>query len=245
MIRTLLIDDESSCIHILKEHFKTLPNYEIVGCARTFNEAVELTEREKPELVFLDIGLGDDSGFDYLERFKGGNLCVVITTAYPEHSLRAIKLSALDFLLKPFTRADFKEVISKFETDSKQFYKKRIEVLLNNMKNPAHMKINILVNDGIIFIDVKDIVRCQASGSYTEIYLDLKRKHLVSSPLKVYEEQLEPSDFFRVHRSHLINLHKVDKYLNAGFVIMEDGSEVEVSTRRKADFLRRLGNLEG
>ncbi|HEA29771.1 MAG TPA: response regulator transcription factor [Leeuwenhoekiella sp.] len=243
MTRILLIDDEPSCLHILKEHFKILPNYKIVGCAATFDEAVNLTVKELPELVFLDIELGDNSGFDYLEQFKNAGFSVVITTAYLEHSLRAIKLSALGFLLKPFTTADFSEVLHKYETESKQLNGKRIEVLLNNIKHPGHMKINILVNDGIIFIDVKDIVRCQASGSYTEIYLDIKKRHIVSSPLKVYEEQLEPSGFYRVHRSHLINLHKIDKFLNTGFAIMKDGSEVEVATRRKAEFLRRLGAL--
>ncbi|MGB3774728.1 MAG: LytTR family DNA-binding domain-containing protein [Leeuwenhoekiella sp.] len=243
MTKVLLIDDELNCLKIFNGYFSKLSNYEVVGSATCYDEAVKLTMAEEPDLVFLDINLGSKSGFEYLEQFKDSGFWVVVTTAHLEHSIRAFKLSALDFLLKPFTKAQFDEVIEKFEADSERLHSKRIEVFLNNLRNPSKMKINVTVKEGTLFIDVRDVVRCQASGSYTEIYTDLKKKYLVSNPLKFYHDQLEPSGFFRVHRSHLINLHKCNKYLNSGFAVMSDGSKVEVSTRKKNGFMRCLENL--
>ena len=241
MNKVLIIDDEQDCIDLLKNHITFHKAYGVIAAVRSIKEATTLTRKHRPDLVFLDIHLGSSSGFEYLELFRDSDSCIVVTTAYAEHELQALRLSALGFLCKPFTKDEFAQVLHKFETDPKYVYKKRIEVLLNNINHPDQMKINIPVPDGILYVKLKDIIRLQTHYGETDIYLTNGEKYSVTKKLKDYDENLSSLGFCRTHRSHLVNLIKVVKYHNTGYAEMEDGELVEVSTRRKPDFLGRLG----
>ena len=242
-IKTVIVDDEPKNIRILRKLIEDYcPQLRITGEAGDVQAAYSLIQELKPSLVLLDIQMPFGNAFDLLDKLMPINFEVVFITAYDNYSIKAIKYSALDYLLKP---VDIKELQLAAEKAAEKIADKRINeqvaVLLANIKNPLHnlQKIAIPTIEGLVFVQVDDIIRFEASGSYTNIFTIKKETIVASKNIKEYEELLPPAGFFRIHHSHLININRIIKYNKGrgGTVTMEDGAEIEVASRRRSDFL--------
>ncbi|WP_040253571.1 LytR/AlgR family response regulator transcription factor [Psychroserpens mesophilus] len=242
MIKTLIIDDEQHCIDRVKKLINNhTDNLQIVGTSSTVDDALKKTIALNPDLVFLDIEIHDKTGFDYLEQLGEFDFNLIFTTAFNNYAIKAFKYSAMDYLLKPIDSDDFIGAIKRLNkrisaTDTES----QIKLLLNNLKKEDHKKtIRIPTLDGFEIVEIGDIIHCQAETSYTHIFTTQK-KHMVSKRLKFYEDLLKDAHFFRIHNSHLVNINHVKKYTKGkgGYVTMSNNSTIDVSTRKKEEFLK-------
>lgn len=218
----------------------------MIGDANNTNEGKELIQQTKPELVFLDIEMPYGNGFDLLNKLMPVDFEVIFVTAFDKYMLQALKYSALDFLLKPVNIEELKNAVKNAEIRiRKNSVNQQLSILLDNFKKQESglKKIAIPTADGFDFILIEDIIRCEAQGAYTKIHITNSKKILVSRPLKDYENLLPEDIFFRIHNSHLINLNFIKKYNRGrgGMVELDDGSVLEVASRRKDEFLKRFG----
>jgi two-component system LytT family response regulator len=218
----------------------------LIGDANNTNEGKELIQQTKPELVFLDIEMPYGNGFDLLNKLMPVDFEVIFVTAFDKYMLQALKYSALDFLLKPVNIEELKNAVKNAEIRiRKNSVNQQLSILLDNFKKQESglKKIAIPTADGFDFILIEDIIRCEAQGAYTKIHITNSKKILVSRPLKDYENLLPEDIFFRIHNSHLINLNFIKKYNRGrgGMVELDDGSVLEVASRRKDEFLKRFG----
>ncbi|HLG04301.1 MAG TPA: LytTR family DNA-binding domain-containing protein [Bacteroidia bacterium] len=252
MITAVIIEDEKKSSEVLEVLIKAnCPDVSIVGVAESVAEGEALIRDEKPQLIFLDIEMADGSGFDLLERVPNTGFDVIFTTASDAHALRAIKYSAIDYLLKPIDAEELKTAVDKIRakqsaaTDNSNL--ENLKFLLQNFRKPneQYSKITLPTGNAYEIVNVKDIIRCEADGSYTSFFLENKKKLLVSASLKHYEDLLPPGDFIRVHHHHLVNMSHVVRYLKAdgGYAVMSDGTQIEISRRKKDAFLQRLNKL--
>ncbi len=237
MLRAVIIDDESSGISALELLIsKHVEEIKIVATTTNAIEGISLIENYKPEIVFLDISMPEINGFTLLKQLKYSDFNLIFTTAHEEYAIQAIKHDACDYLLKPIDVNELKACIAKILKGKKPNSQDKISFSAT---------IPLAVKDGIIFIKASDIIRLEASGSYTTFYLDNKIKQIASKSLKEYEQQLNPALFYRCHNSHLINLDKVVKFIsNNGFLAqMTDGSTAEIARKNKDQFLELLKNI--
>jgi len=247
MIRAIIIDDEQHCIDRLLKLVETYSrgNIELLGAFHSVEEGLKAINQLKPQLVFLDVEINDKTGFDLLQQLSEINFEVIFTTAYDKYAVKAFKFSAIDYLLKPVDADDLNSAIIKFtEKFSQKDITQKFDALFHNLKNiqSASKKICVPVLSGFVFIQTSDIIRCQSEINYTTLFLKDKQKLLVAKTLKEFEEMLSDYNFYRVHNSHLVNLAYIKSYNKGkgGSVTMDDGSEIEVSTRRKDEFLKKL-----
>lgn len=247
MIQAIIVDDEPHCIEYLSGLLcdEFAGKIELTGTAQTVNEGIKQISALQPDLVFLDVQIGDKTGFDLLRQLSEINFEVIFTTAYEKYAIQAIKFSALDYLLKPIDKEDMQIAINKlFGEISKKITAARLDTLLYNLerKNSGIKRIIVPTNNGFEFLNIADIIRCESHINYTTIFLNENKKLLVAKTLKEFEEMLAEHHFFRIHNSHLVNLSCVKSYHKGkgGSVILSDGTEIEVSTRRKDDFLKEL-----
>lgn len=246
MIRTLIIEDEQKSMDMLAGIIqKNCPDLTIAGLARNVKEGVELIETLKPELVFLDISMPDGSGFDLLEKVSGHKFELIFATASDQHAIKAIKYSACDYLLKPIDIEELKEAVNKVVQKKRASPNmENLQFLIQHLKKADEnfQKITLPTGNAYEIVNIKDIVRCEADGSYTTFYLADKRKLMISVGLKHYEELLPEGDFIRVHHHHLINMNHVVRFLkeDGGYAIMSDGSKIEISRRKKETFMEKL-----
>lgn len=241
-ISCIIVDDELDACKILKGLItKYIPNVKILDIAHNVDSAIEKIKLHKPDLVFLDIEMPNGNGFTLIEKIQNIDFEIIFATAFDQYALQAIKYSALDYLLKPYDLRELKIAISKvFEKKHYSFNQKRIEVLLENIGGAGSVvKIALPTHEGFIFINIHNIVRAHSDGNYSIIYLFNGEKHVISKSLGEIEELLPNDSFFRIHRSSIINLSYVSKYIKTEGqqVFMEDGSKLDVSHRRKDDFL--------
>ena len=249
MIKAIIVDDEKkfsdSLNKMIHEHFKD--KIQVVASCKNVKDAVHAIKLHHPDLVFLDVEMPPGNGFQVLEQVEDKTFEVIFTTAFDQYAIKAIRFSALDFLLKPFGAGELSEALKRYEIKIlKQQSQKQYETLLYNLKNvsdPAK-KIALPTLNGFNVVSLAEIVRCKSDNNYTDFYFTNKTQTLVSKPLKDFEELLEEHRFFRVHQSHLINLHHVKSYSKGegGTVKMSDGSEIEVSRRKKDEFLSYMLN---
>ena len=248
MIKAIIIDDEEHCIERLKNLIENnfSGDIEIIGKFSTIDDGVRAIKWLKPEVVFLDVQVdGDNTGFDLLKQLDKINFDVIFITAFEKYAVQAFKFSAIDYLLKPVDKDDLELAIKKLkEKHSSNQTAGKFDVLFHNLKNlqGSSKRICVPVINGLVVVQVSDIIRCESNVNYTSLYLKDKQKLTVAKTLKEFEEMLSDYDFFRVHNSHLINLSYVKSYNKGkgGFVIMKDNSSIEVSTRRKDEFLKKL-----
>ncbi|GAA3924352.1 response regulator [Chitinophaga oryziterrae] len=247
-IRAIIVDDEQHCIEALHTMLqKKCPEVTVVGSVNSVKDAKDMISELQPDVVFLDVEMPHQNGFELLKLFDKINFDVIFTTAYEQYALKAIKFNALDYLLKPFSVKELQDAIQKCvgrrNGPAGETQHSPIEVFLQNMKtlHQTHKKIALPTINGLVFMPVQNIVRCESTGNYTRIFFTDKKNLMVSRPLKEFEELLTDVDFFRVHNSHLINLQQMQSYIQGegGFALMSDGTQVEVSRRRKADFLKK------
>lgn len=247
MLTCVIVDDEAKNIRVLKAMIDEFcPDVEIVGKAADAQEAEEVIEKTSPDLVLLDIEMPHGNAFDLLDRLMPVSFEVVFITAFNEYSLRAFKYSALDFILKPVEIEELRRAIQKAAGMLKlKQSNQRLNNLLDNLQQPDPIlhKLALPDKDGLIFVPIDQIVRCEASKGYTFLHLKNGVKHLSSRNIKEYEDMLPAKHFLRVHNSHIINLQCVKKYKRGrgGEIEMDDNALIEVATRRKNDFLKRFG----
>jgi len=249
MIQAIIVDDEQHCIdrlaNIITEQHKN--KIEIVGTFLSVEEGISAIEILNPALLFLDVQIGERSGFDLLKHFSTINFKVIFTTAYDKFAIQAIKFSAIDYLLKPIDADELKTALDKVtEGISLHDMRSMIEVLSKNMTSSSKQKtITIPSGNELVFLSTDDIIRCHSDINYTTIFKKDKQKLVVAKTLKEFEEMLVEHNFFRIHNSDLINLSCIKSYNKGkgGSVILDDGTELEVSTRRKEDFLKRMAEM--
>lgn len=248
MIKAVIIDDEKNSREVLKSLLeKNFPQVNITGVAEGVESGYELIKEQSPNVVFLDIKMGDGTGFDLLEKLRDKKLKIIFTTAYDKFALKAIKFSALDYLMKPIDLDELKTAIEKIEAEKNNLPdNEQLRFLLESFKKADNFsKITLPAGNAYEVVNISDIVRCEAEGSYTKFVLAGKRNILVSSSLKHYEELLPEKDFFRIHHHHLININHVQKVLkeDGGYVVLSDGSKLEISRRKKDAFMQRFNKM--
>ncbi|MCU0436215.1 MAG: LytTR family DNA-binding domain-containing protein [Bacteroidia bacterium] len=234
MYRAIIIDDEKAGIEslmILAARYAR--DIKIVATTRYPEEAAGLIEDYDPDIVFLDVRMPKMTGFDLLAQLPSRDFKLVFTTAYSEYAIQAIRNQAFDYLLKPISDDMFCEFIASLGDKQDKPH------AADDNRRKA---IEIAMKDGIQFLPQPDIIRLEASRSYTEIFMDNGVRHIASRPLKDFENRLDTSLFFRCHKSHIVNLHKVKKFVTQDgfFLLMTDGSLPEVSRVIKDDLLARL-----
>lgn len=244
IIKIVLVDDDKTSILTLKTLLtNNFHNMDIVGTAYSVSEAVPLIDTVKPELVFLDINMPDGEGFDVIERVTFKQFRVIFITAYDKYAVRAFEFSALHYLVKPITYEMLDSAISRFKDLKIEEINNRLNVLRDNLRT-KNEKIIIPSTDGLNVVRLADIVRLEASDVYTLFYMTNGQRFVASKPLNNYEKILVDLPFSRIHSKHLINLMFIKRYVKGkgGSVILEDNTEVEVSVRKKADFIEKLKN---
>jgi two-component system LytT family response regulator len=249
MIKTIIIEDEARSREMLLSMLRThFADVEVLAVCSNIEEGKAAIEGLRPDLVLSDIELGEQQAFDMLLKLNNINFEIIFTTAHEHYAIKAIKFSALDYLLKPFSVEDLTEAIDHYrqKKDRKQS-SLQLQSLFHNLKHieKDSKKIVLPTQSGYEIISVKEIIRCKADINYTTFYLLNGSKMVVSKTLKEFEDLLNDYDFIRVHNSHLINLHHIKNYTRGegGVVTMTDGTEVDVSRRKKDEFLKRLAAL--
>jgi two-component system LytT family response regulator len=249
MIRTIIIEDEERSRILLMDMLReSFPNIEVIAACKNNHEAKMAIENLQPELVLSDVELGKESVFEMLQQLSEINFEIIFTTGFNKYAIQAIKFSALDYLLKPFAEEDLSAAINHYQQkQNKKQSAQQFDALFHNLKNfqKDSKKIALPTANGLTVFPLNEIVYCQAEINYTNFFLLSRNKILGTKTLKEYEELLNDYDFIRVHKSHLINLHHVKNYLRGegGTVIMSNGASVEVSRRKKEEFLKRLEML--
>ena len=249
MIRAIIIDDESAMQEVnsqlLAEYF---PNIKHVGTANSITSGINLIQKENPDLVLLDIQLTDGSGFQLLQKLPSYDFKVVFITAFDSYALKAIKFSAIDYILKPVNEIEFQQAIQRAVDliKSKEHTESQVNVLIDSLKKENQSKKLVLrTSDSIHVVDISDIHFCKSDNSYTTFYFEGGEKILVSKSLKDYEGLLKEYGFFRPHQSYLVNLNhikKVDK-TDHGFIIMKNKKEIPISTRQMKNLINLLDSL--
>lgn len=246
MIKTLIIEDEQKSREMLVAMLeKNCEFINVIGAAKNVKEGVELIKQFKPELVFLDISMPDGTGFDLLEQVQGHKFELIFATASDQHAIRAIKYSACDYLLKPIDVEELKLAVDKVAQKKNAIPNmENLNFLIQQLKksDDNFQKITLPTGNAFEVVSIKDIIRCEADGSYTTFFLADKRKLLVSFGLKHYEDLLPESDFIRIHHHHLINMNHVLRFLkeDGGYAVMSDNSKLEISRRKKDAFMEKL-----
>jgi two-component system LytT family response regulator len=241
MVKAIIVDDDKSCITTLEKLLdKFCPTVALVGYANTIKEAVELVSNKKPDLIFLDVELNGETGFDLLKQISTDSIRIIFTTAHEKYAFKAIKSSALEYLLKPVDQAELMNAVAKFEKQKKGSDQKQVDVLLSNIGKgeKAFDKIIIPGNDSHTFLNTNEIVCCEADMNYTNVFTAKGEKIVSTKNLKEFEEALDPTVFFRCHKSWLINLHCIKKFLKTDSrVLMQNDMLIDISVRKKDEFL--------
>jgi len=197
-----------------------------------------------PQIVFLDIEMPGMNGFEMLEKLPAIDFEIIFTTSYDQYAIKAIRFSALDYLLKPIDREELQKAVQKVIERSHHPFPQQLEILLQKIHQPisSAQKIALPSMEGLQMIDVNSIISCASDSNYTIFFIRNKKKIVVSRTLKEIEEMLEEYPFLRVHNSYLINLNEIDKYIKGegGYLVMSDGSNIDVSRSKKETLLNKL-----
>lgn len=244
MLRSVIIDDEAANREVLEIMLQDYPDdIQVVASCNGPKTGMMAIIQHKPDLVFLDIEMPGMTGFDLLEMLGDTKIGVVFVTAHNHYALQAIQFSALDYLLKPVNPGQLKAALEKAKTRlTESNYAQQYKTFIENarVQQGDSKTMALPTQEGLVFVKINEILRCESNGNYTSIHLLNKMQYLVSRTLKEFDKLLEGMNFFRVHHSHLINLDHIKRYVKGegGYVIMADDSMVEVARSRKADFLQ-------
>jgi len=242
-MRVIIVDDEI----LVAENLKLLlnrycPDVEIEGIAHSAKDAEGLIQDKRPDVIFLDVEMPHGNGFDLLKKIEHLDFGVIFVTAFDHYAIRAIKYSAIDYLLKPIDVNDLLAAVKKAELQLKnKSINQGLNLLLHNLAQPAAklQKLTLPTMDGMMFVNLDDILYCKSDGNYTSFYLLNGQVPMVTRQIGTYEDLLPEPLFCRVHRQYIINVNRVSKYIKGrgGYVVMSDGKIIDVSARKKEDFL--------
>ncbi|MCC6410401.1 MAG: response regulator transcription factor [Saprospiraceae bacterium] len=243
MLNTLLIDDNADSA----EKLEFLITKYCAGSVRLLTKAtsgqdgIAAIAAHKPDLVFLDIELSDMTGFELLERVENVDFQVVFTTAHEQYAIKAIRYSAVDYLQKPIGREELLAAVARAENNPAQILKEQVLLMAQHARTKSLLpeKIALTTSEGLTFVKIAEIIRCESDRMYTVVVLKGGEKLMVSKPMGQLEEILEGNSFFRVHNSHLINMNHIRQFVRSdgGYVVMDDNTTVSVARNRKDDFL--------
>jgi two-component system, LytTR family, response regulator len=245
MIKTIIIDDELHCLEslslLLKDH---CPEVQLIEQCHSAKKGLEAIEKFKPELVFLDIEMPVMNGFELLEQFSTIFFPVIFTTSYDKYAIKAIHVNALDYLLKPIDPKELVKAVKKVQEESHLPLAEQFKMLLNQIRGRGGFsKIAVPTAEGFELIYAEQVTYCEANDNYTHFFLKNKTKIIACRSLKEIEEQLQEFSFFvRVHNSYLVNLNEVIRYVRGegGYLVMTDGTSVNVSRSRKEALLKHF-----
>lgn len=246
MIKAILIDDEAKARRILEALLKEYcTDVEIVATAADVPSGVIAINQHKPDVLFLDVEMPGYTGFQLLDFFRDIDFDIVFTTAHSDYAVQAFRVSAIDFLLKPIQISELIAAVDKVKAKQGQ-NKERLSVLKENFKDNAVKKLALPVAEGLLFADTDTLTHLEADGAYTHFHFDDGRKVVVSKKIKEFEEALtQQSNFFRTHRSYIVNLKKIKQYVKqeGGYVLLENDIQVPLARERKDEFLQVIERM--
>ena len=248
MINALIIDDERKARYILANYLETvIPEEMTIMHAQSVDQAVEVMKTFKPGIIFLDVEMPGKSGFDLLIERKNPDFDIVFTTAFNKYAIQAIRFSALDYLVKPICVEELKFAINRHLDKVKEKNARPKQVLLDNLidnikkKDIKDFRLAVPSSEGVFFFMLDEILRLEADKNYTSIHLVGKRPFVSSKTLKFFDDMLGEFNFIRTHKSHLVNSRYIKQVThNSQYVLLSDGSQVEVSRRKKEEVQQQL-----
>lgn len=245
MIKAIIVDDEPYCCETIASLLEDYcPEVEVTGIYQNGADALTAILKQSPDLVFLDVEMPKMNGFEMLEQLPSINFDIIFTTSYDQYALKAIRFSAIDYLLKPVDREELQKAVQKVMLRSQRTIAQQVEILMQKLHHPAKSisKIALPTMEGLQMIPVDQIISCESDSNYTILLLKNKKRLTVSATLKEIEESLGDHSFARVHRSYLVNLNEVEKYVKGegGYLMMSDGSVINVSRYKKELLLKKF-----
>jgi len=247
MPTAIIVEDLNDALELLKNDLETHhPDLKIMATAQSVVEAAKALRKQEPDILFLDIMLGDGTGFDLLEIFPQLTSKVIFVTASDEYAIKAFKFAAIDYVLKPYTNEELSQAIARAKLQL-QPSQERLAILKESLDAPEKKpdKISLHTLDKIIIVSLDDIIRCEADSNNTKFYLNDGQMIFVTKTLKYFADLLKPFGFLRVHQSHLINIQYISAYIktDGGYLMLKNGSHVPVSVRKKADVIDILDRM--
>jgi two-component system, LytTR family, response regulator len=245
MLRAIIVDDEPYCCDTLETMLeKYCPDVELIAICHSGEEGNDAINKLQPDLVFLDIEMPRMNGFDMLQKLGTVRFEIIFTTSFDQYALKAIRFSALDYLLKPIDKDDLQAAVKKVFQRIQKPIAQQLQLLMQKLQQPSNPvnKIALPTLEGLQMVEVDSILYCESESNYTTFFLKTKQKIIVSRTLKEMEELLSDYSFARVHNSFLVNLAEVERYIKGegGYLILSDGSNINVSASRKRLLLSKL-----
>ena len=245
LLKAILVDDELSSLQNLQQKLSEFcPDVKVIATAQKPEDAIVLIRQLKPDVIFLDIEMPRMNGFRMLDELREYDFDIVFTTAYNHYAIDAIRVSAFDYLTKPVAIKDLQKTVERLSLHNKLHTKERMDIFRNSLSPTKSQdeKVAIPTGEGLEFIPIKNIIHIESSSNYSKICMTDNKNLLVTKLLGDLEEILQPYKFFRVHNSHLINLSYIKKYIRGegGQVVMQNGDVIDVSRRKKDDFLKLI-----
>ena len=243
MVNALIIEDDRNNIEVLNGLLaRFCPDVTLAGSATNVNDGIALIKQLSPDLVFLDVELGDQTSFEIIKHFSSPSFKIIFTTAHEQYAFKAIKASCIEYLLKPINYKELQEAVKKFDQQKNlSVNQKKIEVLLDNLGNNTSgvNKLAIPTSEGYTFLNSNELMYCQADLNYTVIHTSKNERLVSSKNLKEFEELLNPSVFFRCHKSYIINLNFIKKFNRSDSVVyMANDASIDIAVRKKDEFLK-------
>jgi len=246
-ITSFVVEDNINALQMLIQDIKNeLTELEIIGSASHIIEAVKKLQKKQPDILFLDIMLGDGTAFDILEMIPNLKSRVIFITASDEYAIKAFKFAAIDYILKPYSIEDLKESVKKAK-NSLAIREEQINILNDLVTTPNNIptKISLHTSEKIVIVDIINIIKCKSDSNYTTFYFKDKTKIMVSKTLKYYSDLLKDNNFIRVHQSYLINKEYIKEFIKSdgGYLILQDNTTVPVSSRKKPEIISILKEI--
>jgi two-component system LytT family response regulator len=246
MLKAIIVDDEPNGRSVLG-HLLNLycTDITILASCESAEEARKAIKEHQPDLVFLDIEMPNEDGFQLLSSLSEINFHIIFVTAHNHHAIKAIKFNALDYVLKPINVEELISTIRRIKEigPKKENNNTLVRYLVTNFNSQNEFKkLSIPTKDGYIFVEITELIRCESDSNYTIFFMTDKSKIISSRTLKEFDEILIDHQFLRVHKSHLVNIHHIKGYIKGegGFLLLSDNSKIEVSRRRKEELLAKL-----
>lgn len=247
MLTAIIVEDMIDALQLLKSDLEErYPEVAVIATAQSVVEASKTLRKQQPDILFLDIMLGDGTGFDILEIFPDLKSKIIFVTASDEFAIRAFKFAAIDYVLKPYSYEELDLAVHRAK-EQLQPNKERLTILKETLAAPEKKpdKISLHTLDKIIIVNLNDIIRCESDSNNTIFYLNDKRKIFVTKTLKYFSDMLKSYEFLRIHQSHLVNLQYISEFIktDGGYLMLKNGENVPVSVRKKTEIIEILDKM--